>query len=201
MPVMGKFISCVIALLCIANFTWAESPATQPTSAPTYTRQKDLVYGRSYGTALTFDVFRPTGKPNGAAVIFAVSGGWVSTPELLDSPVFALFVNPLTSRGYTVFRGLPRMPAQISDSRKSSGGNINRAVRFIRMHASDYGVDPQRIGIMGASAGGHLSLMQAFAPQPEECRIQRSARQGVIPHPGRRVLFPANRFSELWQGR
>ena len=36
---------------------------------------------------------------------------------------------------------------------------MNRAVRYIRHHAADYGIDPERLGIMGASAGGHLSLM------------------------------------------
>jgi acetyl esterase/lipase len=37
--------------------------------------------------------------------------------------------------------------------------DIHRAVRFIRAHASEYGVDPNRLGISGGSAGGHLSLM------------------------------------------
>jgi acetyl esterase/lipase len=40
---------------------------------------------------------------------------------------------------------------------------MHRAVRYIRHHAADYGIDPQRIGISGASAGGHLSLMQGTA--------------------------------------
>ena len=40
---------------------------------------------------------------------------------------------------------------------------MNRAVRFIRHHADDYGIDPDRIGVTGASAGGHLSLMLGTA--------------------------------------
>jgi acetyl esterase/lipase len=40
---------------------------------------------------------------------------------------------------------------------------MNRAVRFIRFHAADYHVDPNRFGITGGSAGGHLSLMQGLA--------------------------------------
>ncbi len=40
---------------------------------------------------------------------------------------------------------------------------MNRAVRFIRFHAKDYHIDPDRIGITGGSAGGHLSLMQGTA--------------------------------------
>src|SRR4029079_14889294 len=41
--------------------------------------------------------------------------------------------------------------------------DMNRAVRFIRYHAGDYDIDPDRIGITGGSAGGHLSLMQGTA--------------------------------------
>jgi dipeptidyl aminopeptidase/acylaminoacyl peptidase len=40
---------------------------------------------------------------------------------------------------------------------------VNRAVRFIRYHAKDYGIDSERLGITGASAGGHLSLMLGTA--------------------------------------
>ena len=41
-------------------------------------------------------------------------------------------------------------------------------MRFIRYHAKDYGIDPDRIGIMGGSAGGHLSLMQGLKPIPPD---------------------------------
>src|SRR5205823_13512724 len=41
--------------------------------------------------------------------------------------------------------------------------DMHRATRFIRYHAKDYKIDPDRIGISGASAGGHLSLMQGMA--------------------------------------
>jgi acetyl esterase/lipase len=70
----------------------------------------------------------------------------------------------LTGRGYTVFAVVhgsqPRftVPEIIED--------MNRAVRFIRHHAKDYGIDPVRIGVCGASAGGHLSLMLATAGAP-----------------------------------
>jgi dipeptidyl aminopeptidase/acylaminoacyl peptidase len=40
---------------------------------------------------------------------------------------------------------------------------MNRSVRYIRYHAKDYKIDPDRIGITGGSAGGHLSLMQGTA--------------------------------------
>ena len=41
--------------------------------------------------------------------------------------------------------------------------DMHKAVRYIRSHAAEYGVDPNRLGITGMSAGGHLSLMQGTA--------------------------------------
>lgn len=147
---------------------------------PAYTRQEDVIYGRKYGTALTMDVFRPKAKANGAAVIIAVSGGFFSSHEAIN-PAFA---RPFLDRGYAVFAVVhgsqPRftIPEIVDD--------MKRAVRFIRSHAADYGVDPNRIGICGASAGGHLSLMLGTCGDPgdpnakdpidrQSCRVQAVA--------------------------
>jgi acetyl esterase/lipase len=124
---------------------------------PNFTRQEDVIYGRKYGTALTLDVFTPKKDANGAALIFAVSGGFFSGHEFINPEMYKEFLN----RGYTVFAVVhgsqPKftIPEILED--------MNRAVRFIRYHAKDYKIDPDRIGIMGGSAGGHLSLMQGTA--------------------------------------
>jgi acetyl esterase/lipase len=124
---------------------------------PSFTRTKDVVYGRKYGTALTMDVFAPKKDGNGAGLIWVVSGGWFSAHEAINP----LFVEEFIKRGYVVFAVVhgsqPRftIPEILQD--------LHRAVRFIRLHARDYKVDPERIGIYGASAGGHLSLMQGTA--------------------------------------
>ncbi len=122
-------------------------------------RQQDVVYGRKYGTALTMDVFSPKEKAdaNGLGLIWVVSGGWFSSHDAIGEGM----VKPFLDRGYTVFAVVhgsqPKftIPEILDD--------MNRAVRFIRTHAEDYGIDPDRIGIFGASAGGHLSLMQGAA--------------------------------------
>ncbi len=128
--------SCVLAPEAVA----ADEP-------PPFTRQADVIYGRKEGTALTFDVFRPNKDANGLGVIFVVSGGWHSDHAAIQ-PAFVL---PLVGRGYTVFAVVhgsqPRytIPEIVPD--------INRAVRFIRYHARDYGIDPDHIGITGVSSG------------------------------------------------
>ena len=118
-----------------------------------YTRKEDVIYGRKFGTALTMDVFTPTKNANHAAVIVCISGGWVSNHDLIQP----IFVTEFIHRGYTTFAVVhgsqPKftIPECVAD--------INRAVRYIRAHADEFKIDPNRIGITGASAGGHLSLM------------------------------------------
>jgi acetyl esterase/lipase len=91
--------------------------------------------------------------------LFMVSGGWRSSwspPERIR-PLF----KPLLDKGFTVFSvrhgSSPKydIPEIVED--------VRRAVRFVRHNSSDYGIDPERLGVFGGSAGGHLSLMLGTA--------------------------------------
>ncbi|MFO1021724.1 MAG: alpha/beta hydrolase [Planctomycetales bacterium] len=114
----------------------------------------DVVYGHKLGLAMTFDVYTPTEKPNGRGILFMVSGGWYSSWQPPEKSL-GLF-KPLTDHGYTVFAvrhgSSPRfsIPEAVSDVRQS--------VRYIRANAKKFNIDPNRIGVFGMSAGGHLSL-------------------------------------------
>lgn len=142
----------------------------------------DVVYGHKDGLAMTFDVFTPAADANGAGVLFMVSGGWFSTwtpPENL-TPVFM----PLLSKGFTVFAvrhgSSPKyvVPEAVAD--------VTRAARFIRLHAADFGVSADRLGVFGGSAGGHLSLMLGTASDegdsssPDEVLRQSSRLAAVV---------------------
>jgi acetyl esterase/lipase len=122
---------------------------------PIFTRDKDIIYGRKFGMALTLDAFKPARDANGLGIIFVVSGGWFSSEKAMQP----MFVEPYLKRGYTVFMVLhgsqPKftLPEIIED--------IHRAVRWVRFNAKNYNIDPEKLGITGASAGGHLSLMMA----------------------------------------
>jgi len=124
-----------------------------------FTRTEDVIYGRAFGTALTLDVLQPE-QPNGLGVIYVVSGGWFSAHEFINPKVF----QPLLNRGYTVFAVVhgsnPRfhIPEIVEQ--------MERSVRFIRSNASRYAIDPNRLGVAGGSAGGHLSLMLATRGGP-----------------------------------
>ncbi|MSR56241.1 MAG: alpha/beta hydrolase [Planctomycetaceae bacterium] len=131
--------------------------AARGDDGPNFTRTEDVVYGRKFGTALTLDVFTPKANANGAALVFVVSGGWFSAHEAINLG----FVQEFLNRGYTVFAVVhgsqPKfaIPEVLVD--------MHRSVRFIRSRSKQYDIDPERIGIYGGSAGGHLSLMQGTA--------------------------------------
>lgn len=145
---MRKFLLLFFAIFSAAWLSGAEVAKGRPK----ITRTEDVIYGRKFGTALTLDVFEPE-KKNGAAVFWVVSGGWFSSHAAIKPGLY----QPLLERGYTVFAVVhgeqPRFigPEMVED--------IHRAIRFVRHHAGRWAVDPNRFGISGGSAGGHLSLM------------------------------------------
>jgi acetyl esterase/lipase len=137
----------LILLACLALLAAPAWPQTKPK----YTRTEDVIYGRKFGTALTLDVIKPE-QPNGYGVIFCVSGGFFSSHEAI-SPAF---YRELLNRGYTVFAVVHgSQPRFIIPEIEQ---DMHRAVRFIRHHAAQYGVNPDKLGVTGGSAGGHLSL-------------------------------------------
>lgn len=138
----------------------ATGAARAQTDTPEFTRTRDVIYGRKVGLALTLDVFAPKKKTNGLAVIHVVSGGWVSRPEHIRPPFYYEFLR----RGYTVFAVVHGSQPKFTVIEILE--DMHRAVRFIRYHAKDYHIDPDRLAILGASAGGHLSLMQGTAGEP-----------------------------------
>ncbi len=118
-----------------------------------FDRKEDVIYGRKDGLAMTMDVFTPKEQANGAAIVFCVSGGWFSAHAAIQPS----FVQEFLNRGYTVFAVVHGSQPKYTNLEAIS--DLNRAVRFIHAHVADYAIDPNRLGITGASAGGHLSLM------------------------------------------
>ena len=122
-------------------------------------QERDVVYGRKDGLALTLDVHRPQ-KPNGIGLVYVLSSGWFSAPQGLRTSR----ITALVDRGYTVFAvvhgSTPRFTV------REAIPDVQRAVRFVRHRQKRWSIDPKRIGIYGRSAGGHLALMIATAGKP-----------------------------------
>ncbi len=152
----------------------------------------DVVFGHKYGMALTFDVLRPA-EPNGAGVLVIVSGGFFSGWQPTEISVERS--REYLDHGFTVFivrhGSNPKfvVPEIVSD--------VRRAVRFIRLHARDFGVDPDRLGVRGGSAGGLLSLVigttsDAGDPSAEDLVLRMSDRVAAVV-----AYYPASDLREL----
>jgi acetyl esterase/lipase len=113
---------------------------------------RDVEYGTGGGRALKLHLVRPKSPPKDPmpVVVYVHGGAWRAGSR--DAGIGPL--SRLAQRGYfgaTVEYRLSqeaRFPAQIED--------VKGAVRFLRSKAREYGIDPERIGAWGPSAGGHL---------------------------------------------
>ena len=99
-------------------------------------------------------VYRPRGKSNGAGIIVCPGGGYrILAINLEGDEVAAYFAN----KGYTVFVLEYRTPQK----RDGALQDAQRAIRLVRDRAGDWLLNKDKIGLLGFSAGGHLSLMAA----------------------------------------
>jgi acetyl esterase/lipase len=167
----------------------ALAPVALAQPEPNYTRTEDVIYGRKYGLAMTMDVFAPKDKEkaNGKGIIWCQSGGWFSGKPGGIGPNQE-FVN----RGYTVFMVVhgsqPKftIPEVLED--------MHRAVRFIKANAKKYNIDPDKLGICGMSAGGHLSLMQGCAPKDGDPKASDPVSQQYSQVAAVACFFPPTDF-------
>ncbi|MDO8586405.1 MAG: alpha/beta hydrolase [Armatimonadota bacterium] len=142
--IIGLFLLCVLA---------AGAAGAGPLDAPSGARiLTDVRYGKAGEKALLMDLALPkaTGKPS-PAVVWIHGGGWRQGSK---APNVAAW---LAGHGYAAasieyrFSKEAVFPAQIHDCKA--------AIRFLRAHSKDYNIDPKRIGVWGASAGGHLAAL------------------------------------------
>lgn len=156
----------------------------------------EAVYSQAIGsrqaTQLRMTLFVPNSPGAHPAVLFFPGGGWLQAAK--DRFIECRLA--LARAGFVAasaeYRTLPQaFPSQVQDGRA--------AVRFLRAHASDFSVDPARIGVMGNSAGGWLALMVAFSGSrkgwdSDEWKDFSSAVQACC------ALHPVTQLSSLSEG-
>ena len=117
---------------------------------PGVVAEEDVIFARAGGTALALDLYRPAAGGPFPAVLIVHGGGWESGDRQMERPL----ARRLAALGYA---GVPvdyrlgpagRFPAALED--------LKAAVRWLRVHARDWRLDPERIAAVGGSAGGQL---------------------------------------------
>ncbi|MGH7996441.1 MAG: alpha/beta hydrolase, partial [Opitutaceae bacterium] len=103
----------------------------------------------------------PLGKANGCAVVVAPGGGFRELVFKAEGRQPSEFLNTL---GVTAFALKYRLPNEANSpyTMRDARAGIYRAMRFVRYHAHEFGIDPNRIGVLGFSAGGVLAMDVAF---------------------------------------
>ncbi|WP_371869679.1 alpha/beta hydrolase [Duganella flavida] len=138
---------------------------------------------------------------NGAAVVIAPGGGHRMLVFENEGMVAAKSLNRVGVTAFVLKYRLARDAGSSYSIENDAAADLRRAVRWVRAHAADYGVDPQRVGVMGFSAGGELVSLVADNPEPSpparQDAVDRQSAAG-LPDPG--VSGPTGLTGEGGQG-
>jgi len=146
-------------------------PGTPPGNSGTYGAENDtttdkdnLIAGRR--VIRTGNVSEPTiavysppaGKNTGAAVVVCPGGGYYILAMDLEGTEVCGWLNSIGVTGILLKYRVPTATGPKSDT-FAPLQDVERAFGVVRSHAKEWGIDPSRVGVLGFSAGGHLSAM------------------------------------------
>ena len=148
----------------------AKKVATKVVAPPVSTRKykegtmaSDVVYSKVDNKDLKLDIYFPRNYvlDKSPVVVYVHGGFWYAGDKKADIPSLAPTINKLRDKGFTVVSvgyrlvdGGTIFPAPVND--------IKSAMAYLRTNAAEYGLDPNKIGLLGFSAGGHLALMEGL---------------------------------------
>ena len=143
----------------------------RPRSRGHYTQHCNLVYAEADGVGLVMDVFQPAGPANGLAIVDVIAGAWHSDRPRLNEHIGLGAIDAFCDAGFTVFAVAPGSASLFTAARMTE--HVHAATRHIKENAATWGIAPDRIGLCGVSAGGHLAALAALAPQPSDAKARR----------------------------
>ncbi len=212
MSVAHKFRAITLAfsaalLLCVVAANAATFEETDG-----ITLERDIVFANADGYELTLDIAYSNDSDSLVPAIVHIHGGaWRNGRKSAGRALeFARQGLVGVSINYRL-SGVALFPAGVFDCK--------RAIRWVRAHAAKYGIDPERIGVVGGSAGGHLAaLLGTSGDDPylegHEGYLEQSSRvQAVVDHygavdflrmedaPGRMRHLTPDSPESLWLGR
>lgn len=126
---------------------------------PPITTHTDILFAEHDGTALLGDLYLPQGGAKAPVLIGVHGGGW----QLGNRKFYTNMGSYLARNGIAVFAIEYRLMAPGVKTYPGAVYDVRAAVQFVRAKAGELGLDPERIGLIGDSAGAHLSALVALA--------------------------------------
>lgn len=146
--------SVLASLLLFCSLILSQAEMQNKIPIPLWPKGAPGALGDSSNDIPTITPYVPGTNATGAAMVICPGGGYARLAPH-EGRDYALWLN---QHGLTCFVLRYRLgshgyhyPAEFLD--------VERAIRWVRAHAAEYGIDPNRVGIMGSSAGGHLASM------------------------------------------
>ena len=142
------------------------------------TRRDDIVFAEHDSVRLLGDFYAPKGLDKAPALVAVHGGGW----QIGDRKFYSNWGPYLARNGFAVFAieyrlmkpGVKTYPGSVYDAKA--------AVQYVRAKAGELGIDPDRIGMIGDSAGAHLSALVALAgEEPAFSSEYRSDPNAALP--------------------
>jgi acetyl esterase/lipase len=145
------------ALVFFGGQAQESAAPSQPATGPAVAVHENVEYGSVKGTDLRLDVYEPAARAAELrpAVVLIHGGGWIS----FDKSTMRSMGNLLARHGFVAFAVDYRLFHDSQNRWPSQLDDVQRAVRWVRANAATYGVNPQRIGAFGHSAGAQLAAL------------------------------------------
>jgi len=185
------------SLVVFAGFVLLAGVVAVAQEGSPYEQRENLIYAEVHGIGLLMDVFTPTGPRNGLGIVDVASGAWHSDRGKINDHKEAGMYDVFCGKGYTVFAV---RPGSVSKWRgQEMLAHVQKGIRYVKQHAEEYGIDPGRLGMLGASAGGHLATLAAVTgedgdPDAKDPLARHSTRVKAVA-----VFFPPTDFTD-WDG-
>lgn len=164
-----------------------------------YEQTEDVVYGETDGIGLLMDVFVPTVPKNGLAIVDIASGAWHSDRGKIRDHKMARFYDLFCGKGYVVFAIRPGSRSKFTADEMVA--NVKQGIRWVKAHAGEYGIDPNRVGLAGASAGAHLAALTVVRTEAADPNARDAMRKMGTDVAAVGIFFPPTNFLQWGDGK
>lgn len=169
--------------------------AATPVFAADFKTQRDVAYNEPKTERQTLDVYYPTGGSDHPMVVWIHGGGWRQGDKRAVQEKPRAFVEKGFVFASTNYRFVPQVTV------KEMTQDVAKAIRYVRDHAKDYGGDPNKIFVMGHSAGAHLAALVCTDDRYLKAEgVSLASIRGCVPV-DTAAYDIASRFSQMGAGK